>query len=194
MYGVRKQTIIRGISIVLCLIALWGYLIPVMGISIVALNRTVRSMDVNIGNAISFRDELEDMFKVTESSDSALPALLGSEGYAEIEGKLTVFAGLYLAALVLLVILLLLLLANKPVKKNAVISVAALASFIYMGYTISNLAGDIIGILEQRIGFLSPHVDLQKMVNVTLENGFWLTIIAIGCLVVAQIKGALEAE
>lgn len=188
MQADTKQIIFRVIAVVLCLIALAGYLMPLMSMNIDVFDRVSQSMDISIGNILSLRNEADSPFGGIDSADSVFSGLLGNnEGMTSITGNLMTSMGLYLATLALLIIILVFSILNKLKKTSIAILTVSLSFYVYIGFTVSNLASDIIGALEERLGFFAMLFDLSEMINVVLGNGYWITLIAICCAVLAKI-------
>jgi len=94
---------------------------------------------------------------------------------------------LYLSTLFLLAVLLVLIVINKLKKTSIVFLAILLAFYIYIGNTVSGIAFDIISSLEQQLGFFAFLFNLSDMINVTRGSGYWLTIIAIGCMLLVSV-------
>jgi hypothetical protein len=183
-----KQRIIYAILLALCLTALAGYLMPLMSINIDVFDRVSQSMDISIGNILSIRSDADSPFGGIDSSESVFSGMLGGgEGMSEITGKLMISIGLYLVAFILLLVVLVFSEINKLKKTSIAILALSLSFYVYIGFTVSNLAADIIGMLEQRLGFFAMLFNLSEMITVSLGNGYWITLAAICCMVLVKL-------
>jgi len=183
-----KQKIIYASILLLCITALVGHLLPLMSINIDVFDRVSQSTDISIGNIMSIRNDADSPLGGIDAPDSVFSGLLGGdEGMDGVAGKMMTTMGLYLVSLVLLIFVLVLSILNKFRKTSIAVLAVSLSAYVYIGFTVSNLAADIIGTLEQRLGFFAMLFNLSEMITIVLGNGYWLTISAITCMMLVKI-------
>ena len=195
MQANMKAKIFRFALVALCLIALLGYMMPMMSMEINVFDRAGQSVDISLRNLRTLGNDSDSPLGGVDSPDSVLSGFLGDdEDMPEVANNMRNTMVLYIVTLVLLVALLVLFAINKLKKTSIALLTVSLAFYIYIGNTVSGLAVDIISSLEQRLGFFAFLFNLSEMINVSLGIGYWLTIITIGCMLFVSVANLLLSK
>ena len=172
------------ICTMLCVIALIGFILPAVNINIDFLGNT-RSMSLSARSLFDRPDTPLDDLESSRFSQLDLSDM-SSGIVAEIRTEVIASVGAYFIALVLLILLLVLAIIGKFKKTSILISAVSVTLLIYAGYTILTITEPLIDgietIIENALGFLAFLIDVSSILSLSLGNGYWLTIIMLGCL------------
>jgi len=198
-----KNKVIYISLIVLCLIALIGFILPSIIIDVDMMGNS-RSMSLSMQ---SFINRPENPFggSALNASSSGIASRFGdmdlfdfsSDMFGEIRPKMITSVGAYFISLILLIVVLIFTIINKLKKISIFLSAASFALLVYAGNTILTIPGPLMdGLMtniENSLGFLAMFINIADLINfnVVLGNGYWLTLITIGCLIIFKIASLI---
>jgi len=175
---------------ILCVIALMGFLFPAINIDV---NFLITSRNVSFSMRTIFNRPDNPFGGADMSRLSEINILDVSGGiFDEVRTKLVTAISAYLITLIALIALLICTLVDKLKKTSAVISTVSFALFIYAGYAISTVTEPLIGAIENTLGLVTLFIDISSLISLSLGNGFWLTLIAIGVILAIKIVNLIS--
>ncbi len=180
--------------IILCFSALIGYLLPLVNIEVNLLGFFSESINFNIFTFLSIFNASDSMFSGGPLSEANMLELVDGNGaLSNIGSGLAISAGLYLAVFILLIIVLVCLFTKKFKKTTTVMLAISFIFYIYIGYTVSSLPAELSNSLNNSNPFLSL-LNVSDMLNITLRSGYWITIGAIGAMLLMKATGYVIAR
>jgi hypothetical protein len=185
----NMKEISSRVCIALCVIALIGFLLPAINISIdfFGISRTVTL------SMASFFDRPDNPFGDLDISNLSQINIfdMSDDMFEEVSAKIVTAVGAYFITSILLIVLLICMIAGKLKKAGIILSAASLVLFIYAGYTITTVVESLLARLQSSIeaalGFFAMVIDISYILTLSLGNGFWLTLTAIGGIVLVNI-------
>lgn len=194
MAGGKEEVMFKGkieankiICIVLCATALIGFLLPAINISIEFFGNS-RNTSLSVS---SFFNRSESPFGDSDLSQADLFNLSGenmfSDVLADVGTKVATSVGAYFLTLLLLIIFFIFTFLGKLRKSANVMLAVSFALMAYAGTTIISVPETLLTSIESSLGFLARFINISEMFNLTLGNGYWLTIIMIGCTLLVKV-------
>jgi len=107
--------------------------------------------------------------------------------FANVSRRLVSCVVAYFGAIILLLVVLVLTFIAKLKKARIILLVLAIMLFIYAGYGISTITVPLQEGFSNLLGFFALFIDFMQIVTITLRYGYWLALIAMGCLLVVNV-------
>ena len=169
----------------ICMVALAGFFLPWV---------TVQFSLLNMGRTANF--SLATLF---ESDDP----VFGDDGFArsgvfdiidvdffelidDVMGVIIRSAVLYVAAFVLLIVVAVFSLLGKFKTVSLGLHVLAMLSFLFASYSVSTVPDILLPRIRGMLGFFSIFINPRDILTISFGAGFWVTVVAMGVLLLAR--------
>lgn len=173
----------RIIVIILCIIALIGFILPVVNINIGFLGYSTDISVLNLTSLFNSDSQFGTRLSGSESSSADMFDLSGrSEIFTDMGVKLILIIVSYSFTILLLIIILIFTLINKYRKVSNVMTTISFLLYAYVGYAISTLTETLFNSVEEKLGFSVSQFNMSDMIKINIGTGYWLTIFAIGSI------------
>jgi len=174
---------IRFVLIMLCLIALVGYILPLININMNNISGESTSKDISLLSVFQDPSSILENESILSSDRFAGMADVLSNTTRQIKTIMALFA----VSLFITIIVLVFIIINKFKAITAIILSGVLFLPIYIGTAISSLSRQFIQSLEQGLGFLASLITLSDFISIKIGVGYFVTIGAIGFLTLLQL-------
>ena len=179
---------IKYVILILCLLAGIGYFLPAVNININVPDVYRLRMKVNLGSLFTL---------LNESKSSGFSSSIGSVSSDDIDeifelmrelhieslvGGLTASMIFYILVIFILAFMLILTFMGKFNRVFITMTAIGILFYIFIAFQISSLPSIIKEALNKNLGGFSGFFDLSKGININLGVGFWLTFVAIICI------------
>jgi cation transport ATPase len=167
----------------LCLIALVGYILPLININMNNISGESTSKDISLLSVFQDPSSILENESILSSDRFAGMADVLSNTTRQIKTIMALFA----VSLFITIIVLVFIIINKFKAITAIILSGVLFLPIYIGTAISSLSRQFIQSLEQGLGFLASLITLSDFISIKIGVGYFVTIGAIGFLTLLQL-------
>ena len=179
---------VKYVILILCFLAVIGYFLPAVNININVLDVYKLRMNVNLGSFYSLLNEAKSqglggsMGRVSSDDIDEIFELLRELHIDNLVGGLTFSMIFYIFVIFILAVMLILTFMGKINRVFITLTAISILFYIFIAFQIINLPGTIKEALNKNLGGFSRFIDLSKGININLGIGFWMTFIALICI------------
>lgn len=179
---------VKYVILILCFLAVIGYFLPALNININVPDVYRLKMNVNLGSLFSLLNEAKSqgyggsMGSVSSDDIDEMFELLRELHIENLVGGLTFSMIFYILVIFILAVMLILTFMGKFNRVFITMTAIGILFYIFIAFQIISLPSTIKEAINKNLGGFSGFFDLSKGININLGIGFWLTFIAIICI------------
>ena len=180
----------RIICVILCIAAIITLFLPIVRVEVSFFGRST-STTFSMSSFFNRPDNPFSTFDLPNTQQNTIRDLFDLSGednpFANVSRRLVSCVVAYFGAIILLLVVLVLTFIAKLKKARIILLVLAIMLFIYAGYGISTITVPLQEGFSNLLGFFALFIDFMQIVTITLRYGYWLALIAMGCLLVVNV-------